>query len=169
MTTQVEQKWLPPVEYMIVEVLGLRKRHGEDSWAFPSKLNSWLNSLAGKGLLTWEAGVIPQTSRATLTEEGERAWLSEEYVLSRKWQDPATGSPADVSARLRDQYGLAERECAGAECETRFVPSQKTQVFCGEQCRRRSADYARRATFSPEMEAELLADARAGNIKGWQK
>lgn len=74
-----------PTEDLILEVLAARYRLGHSRWPFDSRHRRTLNSLARRGLLSFESDVTPYTLRATLTEAGIKAATYDGYTT------PTTG------------------------------------------------------------------------------
>lgn len=61
---------LPPTQYLILEVLAARYRHGEKTWSFPTSLDRPLLALQSAGLIDVFGSPHPKTARARLTDEG---------------------------------------------------------------------------------------------------
>jgi hypothetical protein len=79
-TATIDTDELPPVRYLIMEVLAARYRTGETTWTFPSRLRRSLEALAGLGLIGCKSGVAPRTYIAWLTDAGKASALSDTYV-----------------------------------------------------------------------------------------
>lgn len=73
---------LPPVAYLIMEVLGARHRLGEQWWTFPTKpgIRAAANYLETFQLVNVFHGITPGTFRVELTSVGVNAVLSPTYV-----------------------------------------------------------------------------------------
>lgn len=61
---------LPPVQYLVMEVLAARARLGERYWTFPVRLRPALNALRERGLIWWRSAPTPGDVQAYLTETG---------------------------------------------------------------------------------------------------
>jgi hypothetical protein len=85
---------LPPVQYLILDVLAARTRLGETHWTFPSRLRPALQALAGKGLVWWKNGTAERTCQAFLTDAGREAVLMDGYAV------PAQRAYEDLLASL---------------------------------------------------------------------
>lgn len=95
---------LPPVQYLILEVLAARYRLGEVVWPFSAHLRAALRALEQLGLISVQGGNVPQTMRASLTESGKLAVLSASYPLLVTSAAPAPD--AEVSIGLGMILGL---------------------------------------------------------------
>lgn len=71
---------LPPTQYLVMEVLAARRRTGEITWTFPSRITPALRALEAIGAVWWKAGVAQGTCVAGLTDRGQRSALSPTYV-----------------------------------------------------------------------------------------
>ncbi len=80
MVEPVDVDKLPPVQYLVLEVLAARHRTGEQLWPFPSRVRPALVALKQLGLIETMHGNVPHTLRARLTEPGLRAVISPTYV-----------------------------------------------------------------------------------------
>lgn len=100
---------LPPVEYLVMDVLAARARLGETYWTFPSRLRPAMRSLASRGLLWWQPGNVPRTVKAFLTEEGRAAVLYEGYT------DPVAAERQRLTAAFAEQIRIAELMAASNE------------------------------------------------------
>jgi hypothetical protein len=72
---------LPPVQYLILEVLAARYRLGEHLWTFPSIIGRHVDALNAAGLVDRLNGITPKTVRARLTGKGLAAVLDDGYPL----------------------------------------------------------------------------------------
>lgn len=122
---------LPPVEYLVMDVLAARARLGETCWTFPSRLRPAMRSLADRGLLWWQPGNLPHTIRAFLTGEGRGAVLYEGYtdpvmtarraiaeqlkVLADRWQRQSTTGYDATAQCARELQRLLEEKLLGEE------------------------------------------------------
>ena len=71
---------LPPVQQMILDVLGARFRLGENCWTFSTRLGPALSKLEGHGLIGYKSGVTEKTYLASgLTDIGRDEVLMEDY------------------------------------------------------------------------------------------
>lgn len=70
---------LTPTEDLILEVLAARYRLGENVWTFDKRHKSSLDKLQSRGLVTVMHGIVENTCRASLTEEGKAEHLSPTY------------------------------------------------------------------------------------------
>src|SRR5665647_1477248 len=70
---------LTPTEDLFLEVLAARVRLGETCWTFGSEHTRTARSLATKGLIYWQGGVVEHTIRAFLTDAGRTVCLSPTY------------------------------------------------------------------------------------------
>ncbi len=70
---------LPPVSYLILDVLAARYRLGEQLWTFPSRLRPHLQRLSSQGLVGCKHGVAERSMQAWLTPLGREAVLSPTY------------------------------------------------------------------------------------------
>lgn len=100
---------LPPVEYLVMDVLAARARLGETYWTFPSRLRPAMRSLADRGLLWWKSGNVPHTIQAFLTEEGRSAVLYEGYT------DPVAAERQRLTAQFAEQIRTAELMASSGE------------------------------------------------------
>ena len=97
---------LPPVCYLIMEVLAARYRTGEHTWTFPSKLRWHLLVLADAGLIGYKSGVAPRTYLAWLTDKGRQAALSPTYTVPYNGQPgpcPVCQRPGGFHDELRHE------------------------------------------------------------------
>ena len=76
----VDVDQLPPVSYLILEVLAARHRLGEQQWTFPSRLRPYLQRLSSQGLIGFKHGVAQASLLAWLTQLGRDSVLSPTYV-----------------------------------------------------------------------------------------
>lgn len=83
---------LPPVSYLILEVLAARHRLGEQLWTFPSRLRPHLQRLSSQGLIGCKHGVAEGSMQAWLTANGREAALSATYTPPK----PVWGADDDV-------------------------------------------------------------------------
>jgi len=81
MATSTDVDGLPPVQYLILDVLAAWVRLGETHWTFPSRLRPALEALAERGLIWWKNGVAERTCIAVLTDAGRAAVLMEGYAI----------------------------------------------------------------------------------------
>lgn len=70
---------LTPTEDLCLEVLIARYRLGEPCWTFESRHKPALHKLQSRGLVTVMHGIVENTCRASLTEEGKKEYLSGSY------------------------------------------------------------------------------------------
>ena len=70
---------LTPTQELIMEVLASRYREGDQLWTFSSRLRRQLEAVASHGLIDVMHGIVEKTVRASLTDEGKAAWLSDAY------------------------------------------------------------------------------------------
>lgn len=70
---------LTPTEELVMEVLAARYRNGEKLWTFRTRERHALESLAKRGLVETMHGIVEGTIRASLTQAGRSAMLSETY------------------------------------------------------------------------------------------
>lgn len=87
----VDVEALPPLQYLILDVLAARWRTGEHVWTFPARSNivDAAHRLARLGLIGVKSGTAPRTILAWLTDAGKAAVLSPDHV-----------NPADEARRL---------------------------------------------------------------------
>jgi hypothetical protein len=78
--TPVDVDSLPPIQYLILEVLAARYRLGEHSWTFPTRLRGHADKLADAGLVGWKHGNLPRTILVWLTDTGRKASMSDTYT-----------------------------------------------------------------------------------------
>jgi len=84
-------------EELALEVLAARFRLGEKIWTFHSKHTGTLDDLERKGLVYTMHGIMSRTLRAGLTEEGQKALLSETYTPPML----APPKPSDAAQSVR--------------------------------------------------------------------
>lgn len=101
---EVSTDALPPVQYLIMEVLAARARLGEAYWTFPKRFTRDLEALSKLGLLWFKSGVAPKTYMAFLTDAGWAAAMSERYTSPN--EDEVQLDGAEVAAWLE---GAQER------------------------------------------------------------
>lgn len=70
---------LTPTEDLCLEVLAARYRLGENHWTFDSRHKPALLKLHSRGLVTVMHGVMENTCRASLTEEGKAEYVDGKY------------------------------------------------------------------------------------------
>lgn len=71
---------LTPTQELLLEVLGARYRTGETLWTFDSKHKRKLEQLADMGLVNVMHGMVENSCRASLTEEGMKLVIDPVYV-----------------------------------------------------------------------------------------
>ena len=71
---------LPPTQYLVLEVLAARYRCGEYLWTFPSRCRPAIRALARAGLVHEMHGIVPNTVRAWLSDEGKALVLVDGYT-----------------------------------------------------------------------------------------
>jgi hypothetical protein len=71
---------LPPTEYLVMEVLGARRRLGERTWTFPTSVRPALRRLEARDLIGWKSGIVENTCLAWLSLTGAKLWLLPGYV-----------------------------------------------------------------------------------------
>lgn len=71
---------LTPTEDLVLEVLAARHRLGETLWTFESRHAPAARRLEAKGLVNVIHGVVENTIRLSLTEQGKAACLSDDYT-----------------------------------------------------------------------------------------
>jgi hypothetical protein len=114
--TDVDTDRLPPMQYLILEVLAARWRLGERLWTFPAaRISYHLGQLEQLGLVGWKSGVDQGTVRAWLTEKGRAAALSDTY------EPPAPPRPSAVCGRCTvrlhpDVWGKWVDDLGGRTC-----------------------------------------------------
>lgn len=87
--TAVDVDALPPLQYLILDVLAARYRTGEHLWTFPTSARPAIRALVELGLVEEMHGITPKTIRASLTAAGKVAVLKDGWV-----------NPADEARRL---------------------------------------------------------------------
>lgn len=100
---------LPPIQYLIVEVLAARHRSGEHMWNFPKRLRPQLRALEHLGLIGYRSGPEPRTCQAWLTDAGRAGWLLDGYVT------PNDAAPARLAAVWELYVRWFEDRPAGSE------------------------------------------------------
>lgn len=70
---------LTPTEDLLLEVLAARYRLGETMWTFDKRHKTALEKLQARGLVSVMHGIVENTCRASLTEEGKAEHLSPTY------------------------------------------------------------------------------------------
>jgi hypothetical protein len=70
---------LTPLQEMVTEVLTARWRLGEPRWPFPVSCMRALNTLARKGLVSFESGPAERTAYVQFTPAGRKYFLSGPY------------------------------------------------------------------------------------------
>lgn len=70
---------LPPTQQLVLDVLAARHRLGEQVWTFPAAVNPALRALADRGLVTLLNGIVEKSTRARLTDAGQRLVLDGRY------------------------------------------------------------------------------------------
>lgn len=78
----VDVDTLPPLQYVVLDVLAARWRTGETLWTFPARSNivDAAHRLGRLGLVGVKGGVEPRTIRVWLTDAGKAAVLSPDHV-----------------------------------------------------------------------------------------
>jgi len=71
---------LTPTEDLVMEVLAARYRLGERLWTFDSRCRPAIRRLAARGLANEIHGMVENTIRASLTDEGRAAYVTADYV-----------------------------------------------------------------------------------------
>lgn len=79
-TVEQEEIILTPSEDLALEVLAARYRLGENLWTFEARHKKTLDKLAARGYVSVIHGIVEKTVRASLTEQGKRASISDSYL-----------------------------------------------------------------------------------------
>jgi len=79
---------LPPVQYLIMEVLAARYRLGAHSWPFPSRMRNSLRALESYDFVTVQSDTMPGYIRAELTKLGRDSVVDPTYVVPSNDQHP---------------------------------------------------------------------------------
>lgn len=74
-----ETPHLTPTQALVMEVLGARRRLGENLWTFDSRYKPTIRQLEDLGLADLTHGINERTVRASLTDEGARLFLDPNY------------------------------------------------------------------------------------------
>jgi hypothetical protein len=74
------EPWLPPTQYLLMEVLAARHRLGEHVWTFPNACRPAARRLEAAGLIRWKDSPAPGCFTAWMTDHGCRQWLMTGYV-----------------------------------------------------------------------------------------
>lgn len=69
-----------PTQDLILEVLAARHRLGERLWTFDARHKKAIEALADLGLVTHMHGMVEKTVRASLTDEGIKRQVSDNYM-----------------------------------------------------------------------------------------
>lgn len=108
MTPPTDADQLPPVQYLILELLAARVRTGEQVWSFPDRLRPQLRKLAEAGLIGWKSSPAPGACHAWFLEPGRTLMLLDDF------QTPVTR----LEKALEELHGsLAEARTALAAVE----------------------------------------------------
>jgi hypothetical protein len=75
---------LPPMQYLMMEVLAARYRLGEIFWTFPRSYTTTARALQIRRLVTFEAGVVPDTIRVRITKGGLGMFLEDTYATPKR-------------------------------------------------------------------------------------
>jgi len=88
-----------------MEVLAARYRCGENVWTFSTRCRNIAKALEDRRLVWWKSGIVENTIIVGLTDEGKKAFLSDNYtppILRTK--------KSDEIRRLRNKIALLESE-----------------------------------------------------------
>lgn len=79
MTPLTDADQLPPVQYLILELLAARIRTGEQVWSFPDRLRPQLRKLAEAGLIGWQSSPAPGACHAWFLDPGRTLMLLDDF------------------------------------------------------------------------------------------
>jgi hypothetical protein len=108
---------LPPVKYMILEVLAARYRTGETWWTFPTTVAKHLRELEHAGLVSLMHGVTEKTLRVSLTDKGIRETISATYYPPHLTLDQGIDTLPATNDEFHDwmrRHGLGHGAGVGA-------------------------------------------------------
>lgn len=71
---------LTPTQDLIMDLLVARYRLGESLWTLDSRVQKQAEALEAIGYIETMHGVVENTIRASLTEDGRKAYMSDSYT-----------------------------------------------------------------------------------------
>lgn len=66
--------YVPPTQYLVMEVLAARWRTGEKVWTFPNFCKPALRALCERNWLRYKSGIVQDTQLVWLSDDGIKAW-----------------------------------------------------------------------------------------------
>lgn len=146
MTPLTDADQLPPVQYLILELLAARVRTGEQVWSFPDRLRPQLRKLAEAGLIGWQSSPAPGACHAWFLDPGRTLMLLDDF------QTPVTR----LEKALEELHGrLAEARAELARCVERLDLDAWDRLEAErDQLREQVAQYA-------PIAVPILADIQA--------